>query len=219
MKLTDRQRNVLRFIGVRFAAFAIRVLIKTLRIKILNGEAVSGLAAEKKNFVSAFWHGSMMIGWYINRKNNAAALVSRSKDGDVLAGTLEKWNYNVVRGSSSTGGNDALTGMVLLLREGYSLAITPDGPRGPIYKMKAGAVIAAKKSDVPLILAGIGIGKKIVLKSWDRFEVPLPFSRVIVNYSDPLYVEGNLSYDETNNKIIEYEELLNNLQKEAVRLC
>lgn len=219
MKLTEKQRNFIRFIGIRFADFAIRMLIGTLRIKFINEEALLKAAEEKKNYVSAFWHGSMMIGWFINRKNNPAALVSRSRDGDVLAAVLGKWNYNIVRGSSSTGGPDALASMVFLLRDGYSIAITPDGPRGPAYKMKAGAVIAAKKAGVPLFLAGIGMKNKIELKSWDRFEVPLPFSRVSVIYSDPLFIDENLNYDETNNKLIEYEELLSKLQREALKLC
>lgn len=219
MKLSNFQRDVLRYIGIQFASAAIRVLIKTLRIKIINGKAISKLASEKKNFVSAFWHGSMMIGWYIHRSENVAALVSQSKDGEVLAKTLEKWNYKVVRGSSSIGGNEALSVMVDLIRENYSLAITPDGPRGPIYKMKAGAVVSAKKTNVPLFLAGIGIKKKFVLKSWDHFEVPKPFSKVVVLYSDPVLIDDSFSYDETNQKIIECEALLNKLQKDALQLC
>lgn len=219
MKLSDSQKNVLRYIGIRFASVAIRLLIKTLRIKIVNGEAITNLVCEKKNFVAAFWHGSMMIGWFLNRNRNAAALVSQSKDGDVLASTLERWNYNVVRGSSSTGGSDALTAMIFLVREDFSLAITPDGPRGPIYKMKAGAVITAKKSNVPLFLVGIGIKNKFILKSWDRFEVPKPFSKVAAIYSDPIFIDEHLSYDETNNKIKECEDLLNKLQEDALRLC
>ncbi|PKL84176.1 MAG: hypothetical protein CVV24_00995 [Ignavibacteriae bacterium HGW-Ignavibacteriae-3] len=219
MKLTEKQRNILRFIGIRFASFAIRLLIKTLRISVVNGENITQAAKDNNNFVCAFWHGSMMIGWYIHRQNNAAALVSMSRDGDVLAAILEKWKYNVLRGSSSTGGNDALTGMVLLLREGYTLAITPDGPRGPIYKMKAGAIISAKRSNVPLYLVGIGIKKKIKLKSWDHFEIPFPFSRVLVIYSDPILMDENLSYEETNQKIINCETLLNKLQKDAEKLC
>lgn len=219
MKLSDSQKNVLRYIGIRFASVAIRLLIKTLRIKIVNGEAITNLVCEKKNFVAAFWHGSMMIGWFLNRNRNAAALVSQSKDGDVLASTLERWNYNVVRGSSSTGGSDALTAMIFLVREDFSLAITPDGPRGPIYKMKAGAVITAKKSNVPLFLVGVGIKNKFILKSWDRFEVPKPFSKVAAIYSDPIFIDEHLSYDETNNKIKECEDLLNKLQEDALRLC
>ncbi len=219
MKLSDSQKNVLRFIGIRFASFAIRLLIKTLRIKIVNSDAVTNLVREKKNFISAFWHGSMMIGWFLNRNGNAAALVSQSKDGDVLASVLKKWNYNVVRGSSSTGGSDALVTMVLLMRENYSLAITPDGPRGPFLRMKAGAVVTAKKSNVPLFLVGIGIKNKFTLKSWDNFEVPKPFSKVVVIYSDPIFIDDKLNYEETNQKIIECEVALNKLQKDALDLC
>ena len=219
MKLSDFQRNVLRYIGIQFASAAIRILIKTLRIKIINGETISKFANEKKNFVSAFWHGSMMIGWYIHRNENTAALVSQSKDGEVLAKTLEKWNYKVVRGSSSIGGNEALSIMVDLIRKDYSIAITPDGPRGPIYNMKAGAVVTAKKTNVPLFLTGIGIKKKFILKSWDHFEVPKPFSKVVVLYSDPLLIDDSSSYEETNQKIIECEAQLNKLQKDAFQLC
>lgn len=219
MKLSNTQRNVLQFIGIKFASLAIRLLLKTLRIQIANGEAIAKAVNEKRNFVSAFWHGSMMIGWYIHRKKNMAALVSQSKDGDVLASVLEKWKYNVVRGSSSVGGQDALATMVELTSKNYSLAITPDGPRGPIHKMKAGAVITAKKSSTPLFLAGIGIKNKFVLKSWDHFEVPKPFSKVVVIYSDPILIGDSLNRDETNEKIIECDRLMNKLQKKALELC
>ncbi|MBA4407353.1 hypothetical protein C0389_08770 [bacterium] len=219
MKLSDFQRNVLRYIGIRFASSAINFLLKTLRFTIINSDSIKSQIRENKNFVTAFWHGSMMIGWYLHRNGNMASLVSQSKDGDVLAAILKKWNYNVVRGSSSTGGGDALTAMIYLMRDDYSLAITPDGPRGPIYKMKAGAVISAKKSNAPLFLVGIGIKNKITLKSWDRFEVPIPFSKVVAIYSDPIFIDENLSYEETNQKILECEDLLNRLQKDALKTC
>lgn len=219
MKLANFQRNVLRYIGMRFAGAAINVLLKSLRIEIKNSGHVLRTVNEKKNFVAAFWHGSMMIGWYIHRNKNFSALVSQSKDGEVLASILEKWNYYVVRGSSSTGGSEALSAMVELMSKNYSLAITPDGPTGPIHQMKAGAVITAKKSNVPLFLAGIGIKKKFVLKSWDRFEIPKPFSKVVVIYSDPIFIDDSLDYDATNQKIVECEKLLNKLQKEALELC
>jgi lysophospholipid acyltransferase (LPLAT)-like uncharacterized protein len=219
MKLSQFQRNVLRYIGIRSASFAVRILLKTLRIEIRNGDSITKLAAEKKNFISAFWHGSMIIGWYIHRNENVAALVSKSKDGEVLATTLEKWNYHVVRGSSSIGGHDALKMMTDLIKENFSLTITPDGPRGPIHKMKAGAIVVAQRTTVPLFLSGIGIKKKVVLKSWDRFEVPSPFTKVVVIYSDPIIIDEHLSRDETDKKIGETEILLNKLQKEALELC
>jgi len=218
MKLSQKQKYFFRFLGNNFAFFAVNSLFSTLRIKIRNGDTISKMNSESKNYVVAFWHGSMGIGWYLH-KSNIAALVSQSKDGDILANILKKWHYHVVRGSSSKGGKEALSTMVELLNRKYSLAITPDGPKGPVGKMKAGAVVAAKKSHTPLFLVGIGIKKKIVMKSWDRFEVPKPFTKVNIVYSEPILIEETLSLEETSSKIKECENLMHKLQKEALELC
>jgi hypothetical protein len=219
MKLNENQKKFLRFIGIRAASFFISVLLKSVRIKFRNREAVEKLVGEKKNFVVAFWHGSMMLGWYLHRGINCAALVSKSKDGDVLAHILSKWNYKVVRGSSHIGGKEALEMMLDLTNQNFSLTITPDGPTGPIHKMKAGAVVVAKKSKIPLLMLGIGIKNKIVLKSWDNFEIPKPFTKITAVYSDPVYIDDSLSYDETSRIINECEIKLNQLQKESFEQC
>lgn len=157
----------------------------------------------------------MLLPWFLHRNDGFAALTSKSKDGDLLAKQLKHWKYKVVRGSSSKGGDVALGIMVDHAKNGYSIAITPDGPRGPEQKFKAGAVITAKKSGVPLVLMGIGIKSKKKLKSWDKFQVPNPFTNVKVIYSDPIYVDAKLSYDETSKAIEECERKLNELQLEA----
>ena len=218
MKLSQRQKNILRFLSNNFAVFVINLLFNTLRIKIKNGDNISKMNSEGKNYIVAFWHGSMGIGWYMHR-NNIAALVSQSKDGDILANILKKWNYHVVRGSSSSGGKEALSIMVDLLNHNYSLAITPDGPKGPAAEMKAGAVIAAKRSNTPLFLVGIGIKKKFVMKSWDKFEVPKPFTKISVIYSDPILISKAYNSEEVSSKIKGCENLLHKLQKEALELC
>lgn len=219
MKLSERQKKILRFLGTRLAVFFINVLLNSVRIKIQNREAVEKLISEKKNFIVAFWHGSMMLGWYLHRGMNCAALVSMSKDGDVLAHILSGWKFKVVRGSSHLGGKEALFSMITLIKQNFSLTITPDGPTGPINKMKAGAVITAKKTGVPLFLVGIGIKNKIVLKSWDKFEIPKPFTKISVIYSDPIFIGEELSYNETSKVIEQYETELNKLQMEALKLC
>ena len=219
MKLSEKQKKLLRFLGLRVSSFAINVLLKSVRIEFVNRTAIQNLASENKNFVAAFWHGSMMIGWYIHRGMNCAALVSKSKDGDVLANALSKWKFKVIRGSSHIGGKEALESMLDLVKQNYSLTITPDGPTGPVHKMKAGAVITAKKMNVPLFLVGIGIRKKIVLKSWDGFEIPKPFTKIKVIYSDRINVENGLSFDETSAVIENCEKQLIKLQKDALEQC
>lgn len=178
-------------------------------------EFITALIKEKKKYVLAFWHGTMVIPWFAHRNLNQLAIISQSKDGDLLAKILRKWNYKVVRGSSSKGGEVALQIMIDHAKHECAVAITPDGPRGPNFKMKAGAVVTAKKSRVPLLLVGAGYKSKIKLHSWDNFEVPLPFSKVHLVYSEPLTIEGNLNRDETSKVILECEEKLNELQKRA----
>lgn len=219
MKLNDTQKTLLRYIGIRIADFLVDVLLKTVRIKVENFDVIKNLEQENKNYVVAFWHSSMLIGWFLQKNKNFAALVSQSKDGDVLASILEKWKFHVVRGSSNKGGSEALDLMISLTKENYRLAITPDGPTGPIYKMKPGAVIVAYRSQIPLILLGIGIKKKWILKSWDNFEIPKPFSKIIAIYSEEILIEPQLSREEISKKIEEIEKQLNELQTKAITKC
>ncbi len=116
-------------------------------------------------------------------------MVSRSADGDVLAALLARWGFDVVRGSSSEGGRDALRTMVDAAREGRSVLITPDGPRGPAREFKIGALVAAQRAAVPLVLCHVSHSRAWRLRSWDSFEIPKPFSRVTVRYDEPITVD------------------------------
>ena len=215
MKLREYKKRGLRFLGHYFLANIASTLCKSIKIIKVNDEHIKKLEQQNKNYVLAFWHGTMLLPWYLHRRRNFVALISRSKDGDLLARILENWDYKVVRGSSSKGGEDALKIMVEHAVDNYSIAITPDGPRGPAFKIKPGAVVTSKKSKVPLVLAGVGFSKKKKLKSWDRFEVPFFFSKAKIIYSDPVYVDDNLTFDETSAKLQECETKLNELQEQA----
>ena len=215
MKLRKIRQDTLRFIGNYFLFNAVNVLCKTLRITFINKNVINELERSKKNYVLAFWHGTMLLPWYLNRNKNFAAIISKSKDGDLLAKILKHWGYQVVRGSSSTGGSVALGIMVDYAKNDYSIAITPDGPRGPIFRLKAGAVITAKKSGIPLVLVGIGYKKNRKLKSWDRFQIPGLFSRVKVIYSMPVYADVNLDYAGTSKLIEDCEKEMNKIQGDA----
>lgn len=219
MKLNDSQKRFLRFIGIRIADFLIDVLLKTVRIKVENFDLVEKLEKEKKNYIVAFWHGSMLVGWYLQKNKNFAALVSQSKDGEVLTSILKNWKFHVVRGSSNKGGSEALDMLIHLTEENYHLAITPDGPTGPIYKMKPGAVVLSHRAQIPLMLLGIGMKNKWTLKSWDNFEIPKPFSKVVALYSDPIFIDKQLSREQISAKIEECEKQLNELQKQALNKC
>ena len=215
MSLKKSKQNILRFLGDHFLNVGINALCKSLRIEKENYSVIENLNSKNQNYVLAFWHGTMILPWYLHGAPSFAALTSKSKDGDLLAKILRKWQYQVVRGSSSTGGDVALGIMVDYARNKYSIAITPDGPQGPRQKFKAGAVITAKKSNIPVVLAGVGFKRKKILNNWDKFEIPYFFTKAKVVYSEPIYIDSNFTYEETSAAISKCDEQLNKLQEQA----
>ncbi len=159
----------------RLLPLAVTLLTRTLRFR-WSGEPVP------RNAVLMFWHGKMLTGWYSVRRKRPIALVSESKDGNLLAAVLAFWGYKLSRGSSKRSGMNALNRAMDIIRakEADTLVITPDGPRGPRHRFKRGAFIAARELSLPLYMLEIECYTKRVLKSWDKFEVPLPFSRVSI---------------------------------------
>lgn len=209
------KQNIYRAIGHLILRYSLDLLCKSLRIEILSGKVVNDFEKQNQNYVLAFWHGTMLLPWYLHRSKNFSALTSLSKDGDLLAKQLKHWKYNVIRGSSHKGGDVALGIMIDCAKNNYSIAITPDGPTGPPRKFKAGAVITAKKSQIPLVMVGVGFSKKKILNSWDRFQVPLPFTKAKIIYSEPIWVNTNLDYYETDKIIKSCEKILNQIQEQA----
>lgn len=133
--------------------------------------------------VIAFWHSQMLPLWFTLRGLRPAAVVSGSDDGEILARYLTALGYPaVLRGSSTRGGSEVLAEAVRQLRT-RSLLITPDGPRGPAREAKAGAIVAALRARVPLVVAGWSCNRTIRFRSWDRMEAPMPLTRITVRYA------------------------------------
>ena len=210
---------MLRPLGFVLMGRVVAILCTTLRVERVNSAPADDAIAKKEHAIFAFWHGTMLYPWYQLRNNVMLALISQSKDGELLARTLKYWNYKVVRGSSSKGGTDALDTMVdYAVKEG-SVCLTPDGPRGPVHTFKAGAVVAAKKSGATLVLIGAAYEKKWKLRSWDSFEIPKLFSRVRLVYSEPMKIDSNIDRDATSKIIIDCEKQLRQLQTEAEKFA
>lgn len=215
MNVKQVKYGFLRTIGNLLLGKTVTLLCRTLRVEKVNEIPLLNLHAESRNYVLAFWHGSMLYAWYAHSNMNVHALTSQSKDGGLLARILEKWDYNVVRGSSSQGGKVALGILVDILKYEGSVAITPDGPRGPEYIFKPGAVIAAQRSGTPLVLLGIGYQKMWRLGSWDKFQIPKPFSKVKLIYSDPIVIPLDAGRQQITDTITDCGNKLNDLQSKA----
>jgi lysophospholipid acyltransferase (LPLAT)-like uncharacterized protein len=142
------------------------------------------------------WHNRLALCMpayfdYVKKRNQTpgmAAMVSASRDGAFLAGILECFNVQPVRGSSSRRGPQALLELTTWAERGYDLAITPDGPRGPLYVVQEGVMSLAQLTGLPVVPVSYHLRWKIQVKSWDRFQIPLPFSRCEMIYAKPIRV-------------------------------
>jgi lysophospholipid acyltransferase (LPLAT)-like uncharacterized protein len=127
------------------------------------------------------------------RSAGLAGLVSASKDGGFLAGVLECFGVHPVRGSTSRRGPQALLELTTWAERGYDLAITPDGPRGPACVAQEGVIALAQVTELPILPASYRLGWKFRVRSWDRFQVPLPFSTCEVIFEKPIRVPRHAS--------------------------
>lgn len=151
----------------------------------------------------ALWHNRLAVAmtfWSIVRQRRPeaglAALISASRDGGLLARTFENFGVTPIRGSSSRRGAQALIELVSALRENYHVAITPDGPRGPKYSVQPGIISLAQLSGVPIVPAGAKIFSRKELRSWDAFQIPLPFARCELTFGQPIHIPRRASKEE-----------------------
>ena len=139
--------------------------------------------------IYAIWHNQQLFLLYPYRKRKIAALISQSSDGEYIARCLPKFGMLAVRGSSTRGGTRALIKLLQATRDGYCPMLTPDGPRGPVYKVQPGILFLAKKTGWPIIPVGTALSHKIKVHSWDRMRVPLPFGKTAFYYGQAIYVK------------------------------
>jgi len=132
-----------------------------------------------------------------------------------MARILRRFGFSFVRGSTTSGGFLSLRALIKAARSGFSLAITPDGPRGPVFKVQPGAIYLAQKAGIPVIPCACALSKKKVLRSWDKYQFPLPFGRIQTVYGAPFRVGET---DDVPAKAVELEGVLNALTEEAERL-
>jgi len=198
------------------AYLVISGLSSTLKIKILNREIVAGLKRENKKIIYVFWHGRQFLMVYAHRNQELAVMTSLSKDGDLQTGILSKFGYHCVRGSSSRGGMQALREMVRVMRGGRDCGFAVDGPRGPVYKVKPGALFLAQLTGAVLVPVACAAGKaRIFEKAWDKYVLPYPFSKAVIIYGVPIPVSR---VDDLEAKALEAEKALNEFTEKAEKL-
>jgi lysophospholipid acyltransferase (LPLAT)-like uncharacterized protein len=145
--------------------------------------------------IFCFWHQCVLPCAHYFRRTGAVILISRSFDGELITRILRLFGFNAVRGSSSRGGRQGLLGLADVLESGKPAIFTADGPRGPIYQTKMGPIKLAQMTGAPIGAFHLEPERAWVLNSWDRFLVPMPFTRIVVSWGPWTHVPADLSAD------------------------
>ena len=171
-------------------AFAYSTLLRlTTSVTIVRGDIRAGLRVENRRFIYAFWHQRQVFFTVTHRDDKVALLISRSKDGEMIAETIRLCGVASVRGSSSRGAAESVRSLMEAVRSGLDIGLTPAGPKGPARQVKQGVLFLAQKLGVPILPITSAQSNRLVLtKAWDHFHIPLPFGRGVVVYGKPLLV-------------------------------
>jgi len=193
-----------------YILFVILYLIgKTLRVQIINRDVESRLEKQGKAIIYTFWHGRMLYFPYLYRfSNKSTILTSPSEDGEIVARTAKIFGFSSIRGSSFKKGGSALLKMTRSIKEGKAVTVVGDGSRGPLYKVQEGIINLAYLTGAPILPVVYGVKNKIQLNTWDRFIIPLPFSKIKVMYGDPVYVDKKTEEKKSKSKLEELEKKL-----------
>lgn len=194
----------------RIAYLFIRTLHATLRVRHVRAHHLE----DTPRHIIAFFHENVLLSLHCRWKPPTTAMISRSKDGEIAARVLELYGARTVRGSSTRGGDIALREILREVREGRNIGFTPDGPLGPRRVVKEGVVYAAKMTGLPVVPFYFTAKRKKRLRSWDQMIVPLPLSRAIFLYGQPISVPRDGEVEEWRLKI---EQEMHALADEAER--
>ncbi|MBS1814963.1 MAG: lysophospholipid acyltransferase family protein [Acidobacteria bacterium] len=196
-----RKQNILLAIIPRLASALIRLLGCTLRFEdvcapcTVPGDTLPGPG------VFGFWHRSLLMAAYRFRNQGFVIVISQSFDGELIARTVERLGFLVVRGSSSRRGAQALIAMERLVRQGCVAAFTADGPRGPVYIAKPGLTRLAQRTTQDAGAFHLAPQRAWQLKSWDKFLIPKPFSRITVSWPQHVKVTADEDLDTAHSRV------------------
>ena len=209
-------RSMFCWLGAQY----IRLCHATGRWSETNGAVPRRLWDAERPFILCFWHGRLMMMPYCwDHRRPIHTLTSDHPDGRLIARTTAHFGLRTVSGSSSRGGAAALRRMVRLIAGGSSVAITPDGPRGPRMRAQDGAIGLARMAGVPIVPVSYSSQRRRLLGSWDRFVLALPFTRGIIVWGDPITVPPDADAETREAARRQLEERLNAITAEADRRC
>lgn len=206
-----KQRVLIRLADVVFYAL-INAVGRTARFQVEGWEHWEEATRDAGAPIYTFWHNRILLGTYFWRGRGIVIMTSQSFDGEYIARFIQRFGYGAARGSSTRGGTGAFVEMARLARSGIPTGFSIDGPRGPRYVAKMGAILLAKKTGQPILPMTFIAARRWEAKSWDRFQVPLPFTRALVRIAPPIRVPSNADDDLLRAKRDELQRALDCLE-------
>jgi len=224
---SQRQLTFGRKVTYRCAVWMAQVILEllwhTCRIRVVGGDRLGALLKEHGAVVPVCWHQHLLLCARFLVSKRAYGLkpgfmISPSIDGEAPTWLAQAYGAHVVRGSGSYTGLRAVRGAhQAIVKEGISPAVTPDGPRGPRFKFKPGALFAAQISGKPVVPLAFAAQPAFVLKTWDKFVIPVPFGRVCIAIGEPYFMAADSSDEQMKNAQREMEQRMLETYREAKR--
>src|SRR5215213_7822171 len=204
---------------IRAADLAFYVLINllglTARFAVTGWENHDKAEADGGLPIYVFWHDRIFLTTYWWRKRRIVVMTSQSFDGEYIARVIQRFGYGAVRGSGTRGRVGSIIEMAHLMRAGCTTAFTIDGPKGPRYIAKMGAVMLAKKSGHPIVPVTMAVERYWTTPSWDLFQIPKPFTRARVYVAPPIYVPADADEAMLAAKRNELQQTLDDLNHQS----
>jgi lysophospholipid acyltransferase (LPLAT)-like uncharacterized protein len=190
----------------------VRLIGSTMRMKVI------GAPADYSKTIICGWHGRTFAFANHFRGKGLWVIISQSRDGEMQARIFGKLGFNIIRGSTGRGGVRALVESIRVLKDGGTMAMTPDGPRGPNGIVQEGVMAMAQKSGAALLPGAFSCRPRWVFRSWDKYTVPWPFAKGVILFSDPIFVPKAATEEEVETLRAKLESEMHRLEAEAERM-
>jgi lysophospholipid acyltransferase (LPLAT)-like uncharacterized protein len=190
----------------------VRLIGSTMRIQII------GAPESYSKTILCGWHGRTFAFANVFRNKGCWVIISQSRDGEMQSRIFGKLGFNIIRGSTGRGGVRALVESIRVLRNGGTMAMTPDGPRGPNGVVQEGVMSMAQRSGAVLLPGAFSCRPRWVFKSWDKYTVPWPFARGVILFSEPISVPEDATEEEVEALRLQLEREMHRLEEETERM-
>jgi len=215
MVVKTLKKKLVQWLGPWFAYWTIRLLGLTMRLEEVNSDIPRSIREKGIPVIGAFWHGRLLMMPLIYKGKKLSFLVSPHRDGQIVGKALVRFGFHPILGSTHRNRFSSFKQLMKAHENGSDIGIAPDGPRGPRYRVQSGVIELARLTKRPVIPFTFSSSKRRILRTWDHFLLPYPFSKGIFIWGEPVYVDRNGDRAHIEEKRLLLERRLNELTERA----